>query len=66
MTDLKQSENVGHFSYLCNLITNVARVTRSSKSRIVMTKGAPNKKTLFTSKLEIRKVLQLQSSSLWC
>jgi hypothetical protein len=66
MTDLKQPENVGYFSYLCSLITNVARGTHNIKSKIVMAKAAANKKTVFARKLETSKVLHLQNSSLWC
>jgi hypothetical protein len=35
------------------VITNDARCTREIKSRIVMAKAAFNKKTLFTSKLDL-------------
>jgi hypothetical protein len=39
------------------MITNDARCTREIKARIAMAKAAFNKKTLFTSKLEIMKKL---------
>jgi hypothetical protein len=56
MLDLKQPENVGYFSYLCSLITNVARGTRSSKSRIVMAKVVPKKKKKKKKKKNKKKI----------
>ena len=50
----KQLENVEYFNYLGSMITNDARCTREIKSRIAMAKAAfNNKKTLFTSKLDL-------------
>jgi hypothetical protein len=51
--DQKQLENVEYFNYLGSMITNDARCTREIKPRIVMAKAAFNKKTLFTSKLDL-------------
>jgi hypothetical protein len=49
----KEVENVEHFNYLDNIITNAARCTREIKSRLALAKAAFNKKkTLFTSKLD--------------
>jgi len=53
ITDQKP-ENVGYFKYLGSIITNNARCTCEIKSRIVMAKTEFNKKTLFTSKLNLR------------
>jgi hypothetical protein len=50
MIDQKQLENVLYFNYLG--IWD-ARCTREIKSRIAMAKAAFNKKTLFTSKLDL-------------
>jgi hypothetical protein len=58
-TDSKLVENAEEFNYLCSMITNDARCTRGIKAMIAMAKAAFNKKTLFTSKLdlELRKKL---------
>jgi hypothetical protein len=70
--DQKQSKNVEYFKYLGSRITNDARCTRGTDSRIAMTKTAFNKKTaLFTSKGNFNlqeKLLNLhfESSFLWC
>jgi hypothetical protein len=53
ITDQKQLENVGYFNYLGSIITNNARCTREIKSTIVIAKAEFNKKTLFTSKLDL-------------
>jgi hypothetical protein len=53
MIDQKQLENVEYFKYLGSMITNDARCTREIKYRIAMAKAAFNKKTLFTSKLDL-------------
>jgi hypothetical protein len=54
MIDQKQLENVEYFNYLGSMITNDARCTRETKSRIAMAKAAFNKKkNLFTSKLDL-------------
>jgi len=43
---------VEYFNSLGSVITNEARVTCETQSRIVMAKAAFNKKALFTSKLD--------------
>ena len=53
MMDQKQLENVVYLSYLGNLITDDARCTCEIKFRIFTAKAAFNKKTLFTSKLDL-------------
>jgi hypothetical protein len=66
-------ENVEEFNCFGSMITNDARCTRKIKARIAMAKAAFNKKTLFTSKLdlELRKklvkcLLHLEHSFVWC
>jgi hypothetical protein len=54
MIDQKQPENVKYFNFLGSMIINKARRTREIESRIAMTKGALNKKNLFTSKLDFK------------
>jgi hypothetical protein len=44
---------VEYFNYLGIILTNDARCTRGIKSRIAIAKAALNKKTVFTSKLDI-------------
>jgi hypothetical protein len=51
--DEKQLENVEWFKYLGSMLTNDGRCTCEIKSRIAMAKAAFNKKTLFTSKLDL-------------
>ena len=53
MIDQKQLENVELFKYLGSTLTNDGICTREIKSRIAMGKVAFNKKTLFTSKLDL-------------
>jgi hypothetical protein len=53
MIDQKQLENVEYFNYLGSMITNDARCTLEIKSRIAMAKAVFNKKTVFTSKLDL-------------
>jgi hypothetical protein len=57
--DKKPMANVEDFYYSGSMITNDAKCTREIKARIAMVKAAFNKKTLFTSKLdlELRKKL---------
>jgi len=52
MIDKKQLENVEYLSYLGSLITDDARCTGVTKYRIITTKAASNKRTLFTSKMD--------------
>jgi hypothetical protein len=54
MIDQNQLENVEYFNYLGSIKTNDARCKREINSRIAMAKAAfNNKKTLFTSKLDL-------------
>jgi hypothetical protein len=53
MINKKQLKNVEYFNYLGSIITNDARCTREIKYRIAMAKAAFNKKTVFTSKLDL-------------
>jgi hypothetical protein len=53
MIDKKQMGNVEYFNYLGSTITNYKRCTREIKSRVTMVKTEFNKKTLFTSKLDL-------------
>jgi hypothetical protein len=61
----KQPEDVEYFNYLGSMITNDARCTREIKSGIVMTKAAFNKKTLFTSKLDLNLRKKLVKCYTW-
>jgi len=65
MTDQKQPENVEYFSCLSHMITNDARCTREIKSRIVMGKANFNKKTFFTSKLNLHLRKKLVKCYVW-
>jgi hypothetical protein len=59
MLDQKQLENVEYFNYLGSMIMNDARCTCEIKSRIAMAKAAFNKKTLFTSRLDVNLMKKL-------
>jgi hypothetical protein len=65
MTDQKQLENVEYFNYLGSMITNDAKRTREIKSRISMAKAAFNKKTLFTSKLNLNLRKKIVKYYIW-
>jgi len=66
MIDQKQLENVECFKYLGSLLTNDGRCTCEIKSRIAMAKAAFNKKkTLFTSKLDLKLRKKLVKCYLW-
>jgi hypothetical protein len=47
------------------MITNDARCTREIKSRIAMAKAAFNKKTLFTSRLDLNLRKKLVKCYIW-
>lgn len=64
MIHQKQLENVVYLSYLDSLITDDARCTREIKSRIVTAKAAFNKKTLFTSKMDLDLRKELEKSNI--
>jgi hypothetical protein len=53
MIDQKQLDNVKYFSYFGRMLTNDARRTGEIQPKIAMAKAAFNKKTLFTSKLDL-------------
>jgi hypothetical protein len=61
----KQLENVEYFNYLGSMQTNDARCTCEIKSRITMAKAAFNKKTLFTSKLDLNLRKKLVKCYIW-
>ena len=69
MIDQKQQDNL---EYLGSVITNDARRTRETKSRIALAKAAFRKKTFFHQQIELKfkeetgKVLHLQHSILRC
>jgi hypothetical protein len=65
MIDQKQLENMEYFNYLGSILTNDARCTREIKSRIAMAKAALNKKTLFTSKLDLHLRKKLVKYYIW-
>jgi hypothetical protein len=58
-------KNVEYFYYLGSMITNDARCTCEVKSRIAMAKAAFNKKTLFTSKLDLNLRNKLAKCYIW-
>jgi hypothetical protein len=64
MIDQKQLQNVEYFNYLGNMITNDARCTRETKSRISIAKAA-FKKNLFTSKLDLNLRKKLVKCYIW-
>ena len=54
VVDQKHLQNVKYFKYLGSITTNDARGTRKIKSRTATAKEAlNNKKTLFTSKMDL-------------
>ena len=66
MIDKKQLENVECFKYLGSILTNDGRRMCEIKSRIVMAKAAFNeKKTLFTSKLDLNLRKKLVKCYIW-
>ena len=58
MVDQKQPENEEYLNNLGRMIRNDARRTREIKSRIVMATAAFDKKTLFTSQLDLHLTLR--------
>ena len=65
MTDQKQLEKVEYFNYLGCMTTNDARHTYEIKSRNAMVEAAFNKKTLFTSKLDLNFRKKLVKCDTW-
>ena len=65
MMDQIQHTNVEYFKYLGSRITKDARCTQEIKSRIYMAKGTFNKKSRFTSKLDINLGEKLLKCCIW-
>jgi len=66
MIDQKQLEHVEYFKYLGSMLTNNRRCTCEIKSRIAMAKAAfNNKKTPFTSKLDLDLRKKLVKFYIW-
>ena len=65
MIDQKQLENVECFKYLGRVLTNDRRCTCEIKSRIAMANAAFNKKTLFTSTLDLNLRKKLVKCYIW-
>jgi hypothetical protein len=64
--DQKQLENVESFKYLGSIITIYARCISENKTKIAMAKAAfNNKKTLFTSKLDLNLRKKLVKFYIW-
>jgi hypothetical protein len=64
--DKKPVENMEEFNYLGTMITNDARCAREIKASIAMAKAAAfNKKTLFTSKLDLELRKKLVKCYIW-
>jgi hypothetical protein len=63
--DKKPVENVEAFICLGSMIKFDARCTREIKARIAMAKAAFNKKTLFTSKLDLELRKKLVKCYIW-
>jgi len=53
MVEQKLLENVEYFNYMRSILTNVSKYTREIKTKIVMTKAALKKKSLFAKKLAL-------------
>jgi hypothetical protein len=53
MVDQKLLEIVEYFNYMRSIMTNVSKCTREIKTKIVMTKAAFRKKSLFAKKLTL-------------
>jgi len=68
MMDQKQLDDVEYFNSVGSMLTNDARCRREMNSRIAMAKAVFKKKTLFTSKLDLKfeeetsKVLHVERS----
>ena len=67
MTDQKELANVDYINYSGSMITNDARCTRETKSRIALAEAAfDKKKPLFTSKLDLNLRKKLVKCYIWC
>jgi len=65
MIDQKQLENVESFKYLGSILTNDGRCTCEIKGSIAMAKAEFNKKTLFTSTLDLELRRKLVKCYIW-
>jgi hypothetical protein len=65
MVDQKQLENVQYFNYFGTMMRNDARCKGEIKFRIGMAKTAFNKKTLFSSKLDLHLRNKLLKCYMW-
>jgi len=65
MIDQKQLDNVESFKYLGSILTNDGRCTCEIKCRIAMAKAAFNKRTLFTSTLDLELRKKLVKCYVW-
>jgi hypothetical protein len=65
MIDQKQLENVESFKYLGSILTNDGRCTCEIKCRIAMAKAAFNKRTIFTSTLDLELRKKLVKCYIW-
>jgi hypothetical protein len=61
----QQLENLGSLNCVGGVTTNDARCTRDIKSKIAMAKGEFNKKTVFTSKLDLNLRKKLVTCYIW-
>ena len=65
MIDQKQLENVESSKYLGSILTNDGRCTCEIKCRIAMAKAAFNKKSIFTSTLDLEMRKKLVKCYIW-
>ena len=65
MTGQKQLDNAEYFKCLGSMITNDARCTRDTETRITMEKAFNRRKTLFTSKLDLNIRTKLVKCYIW-
>ena len=65
MIDQKQLENFESFKHLGGILTNGGRCTCEIKCRIAMAKAAFNKRSLFTSKLDLELRKKLVKCYIW-
>jgi hypothetical protein len=63
VTGQKKLDNVEYFKCLGSMITNDARCTRDTETRINMEKAFNRRKTLFTSKLDLNIRTKLVSAT---
>ena len=66
MIDQKQLENLEYLNYLGSMITSDVGCTIDIKSSFAIAKAAFNKKTLFTSKLDLNLKKNPVKCNIWC